>query len=178
MDCKIVEEKIIDYMSGDISGSSAEEIATHLQQCDNCRKEAIILRKTMAALKNGYSEKSEEELSVAAASIRLAVRLALSDGHFDYNEGIAIRASDVDVVWVYGYGWPRYRGGPMHYADSVGLDKIVATLRKYQEMTGSGPSPMRVYSREMTIRQLADVVAYLERQGMKTQAKTGMAAPG
>ena len=49
---------------------------------------------------------------------------------------------------------------------------------KYQEMTGSGASPMRDYSREMTIRQLADVVAYLERQGMETQAKTGMAAPG
>jgi mono/diheme cytochrome c family protein len=49
---------------------------------------------------------------------------------------------------------------------------------KYQEMTGSGASPMRDYSREMTIRQLADIVAYLERQGLKTQAKTGMAMPG
>jgi len=40
------------------------------------------------------------------------------------------------VVWVYGYGWPVYRGGPMHYANSIGLDKIVAALRNYQQQTG------------------------------------------
>jgi 3-hydroxyacyl-CoA dehydrogenase len=51
-------------------------------------------------------------------------------------EGIAIRASDIDVAWVYGYGWPVYRGGPMHYANSIGLDKIVAALRNYQQQTG------------------------------------------
>ncbi len=51
-------------------------------------------------------------------------------------EGIAIRASDIDVVWVYGYGWPVYRGGPMHYANSIGLDKVVAALRNYQQQTG------------------------------------------
>ena len=47
-----------------------------------------------------------------------------------------IRASDIDVVWVYGYGWPVYRGGPMYYANTVGLDKIVAALRSYQQQTG------------------------------------------
>ena len=51
-------------------------------------------------------------------------------------EGIAVRASDIDVVYVYGYGWPVYRGGPMHYANSLGLDKVVAKLRHYQEATG------------------------------------------
>ncbi len=52
-------------------------------------------------------------------------------------EGIAIRASDIDVVYVYGYGWPVYRGGPMHYANSLGLDKVVEKLRAYWQSSGS-----------------------------------------
>lgn len=46
-------------------------------------------------------------------------------------EGIAIRASDIDVVWVYGYGWPVYRGGPMYWANSMGLDKVVARMEEF-----------------------------------------------
>ena len=45
------------------------------------------------------------------------------------DEGIAIRGSDIDVVWVNGYGWPVYRGGPMHWADSVGLTEIVEKVK-------------------------------------------------
>ncbi|HWL47815.1 MAG TPA: 3-hydroxyacyl-CoA dehydrogenase family protein, partial [Sphingomonadaceae bacterium] len=44
---------------------------------------------------------------------------------------IAQRASDIDVVWVYGYGWPVYRGGPMFWADLTGLQKIVDGLNKH-----------------------------------------------
>ena len=43
-------------------------------------------------------------------------------------EGIALRPLDVDVTKLYGYGFPRYRGGPMHYADQIGLDKVLATI--------------------------------------------------
>ena len=50
----------------------------------------------------------------------------VNEGAKILEEGMAQRASDIDVVWVYGYGWPVYRGGPMHWADSEGLDKIVA----------------------------------------------------
>jgi 3-hydroxyacyl-CoA dehydrogenase len=46
-------------------------------------------------------------------------------------EGKAQRASDIDVVWIYGYGWPVYRGGPMFWADTEGLKKIVAGLDKH-----------------------------------------------
>jgi 3-hydroxyacyl-CoA dehydrogenase len=48
-------------------------------------------------------------------------------------EGIAQRASDIDVVWVYGYGWPVYRGGPMFWADTEGMDKIVEGLKRQEE---------------------------------------------
>jgi len=57
----------------------------------------------------------------------------VNEGAKILEEGIAQRASDVDVVWVYGYGWPVYRGGPMFWADSVGLPNIVEGLRRQEE---------------------------------------------
>jgi len=57
----------------------------------------------------------------------------VNEGAKILEEGIAQRASDIDVVWVYGYGWPVYRGGPMFWADTVGLDTIVEGLRRQKE---------------------------------------------
>lgn len=51
-------------------------------------------------------------------------------------EGIAQRPSDIDVVWINGYGFPTYRGGPMHYADSVGLASILTAIKQYQQRYG------------------------------------------
>jgi len=47
------------------------------------------------------------------------------------DEGIALRASDIDVVYLTGYGFPLYRGGPMFYADTVGLRNVLAAMEKY-----------------------------------------------
>jgi 3-hydroxyacyl-CoA dehydrogenase len=55
----------------------------------------------------------------------------VNEGAKILEEGMAQRASDEDVVWVYGYGWPVYRGGPMFWADTEGLAKIVAGLEKH-----------------------------------------------
>ena len=71
----------------------------------------------------------------------------INEGAKILDEGIAMRASDIDVVYVYGYGWPIYRGGPMHYANSIGLGKVVEKLRHYQDKTGDDfwtPSPYLV----------------------------------
>lgn len=57
----------------------------------------------------------------------------VNEGAKILEEHIAQRASDIDVVWVYGYGWPVYRGGPMFWADSVGLQKIVEGLKRQEE---------------------------------------------
>ena len=46
----------------------------------------------------------------------------INEGAKILEEGKAQRASDIDIVWIYGYGWPVYRGGPMFYADTVGLE--------------------------------------------------------
>ena len=52
-------------------------------------------------------------------------------------ERLAYRASDIDVIWTSGYGFPRWRGGPLHYADALGLDNVVAQLRALSS-TGGG----------------------------------------
>jgi 3-hydroxyacyl-CoA dehydrogenase len=54
----------------------------------------------------------------------------INEGAKILEEGKAYRASDIDIVWLNGYGFPAYRGGPMFYADSVGLPAIVAKLRE------------------------------------------------
>jgi len=61
----------------------------------------------------------------------------VNEGAKILEEGMAQRASDIDVVWVYGYGWPVYRGGPMFWSDTVGLQNIVDGLRRQEERMGS-----------------------------------------
>ncbi|HEV8311165.1 MAG TPA: 3-hydroxyacyl-CoA dehydrogenase NAD-binding domain-containing protein [Methylomirabilota bacterium] len=71
----------------------------------------------------------------------------VNEGAKILEEGIAIRASDIDVIWVYGYGWPVYRGGPMFWADQVGLPAIHDRLREYGRRTGDPfwtPAPLLV----------------------------------
>ena len=55
----------------------------------------------------------------------------VNEGALILEEGKAQRSSDIDVVWIYGYGWPVYRGGPMFWAQTEGLPKVVAGLEKH-----------------------------------------------
>jgi 3-hydroxyacyl-CoA dehydrogenase len=55
----------------------------------------------------------------------------VNEGAKILEEGMAQRASDIDVVWINGYGWPLYTGGPMFWADTIGLDTVVFGLEKY-----------------------------------------------
>jgi 3-hydroxyacyl-CoA dehydrogenase len=57
----------------------------------------------------------------------------VNEGACILEEGIALRASDIDMVYLTGYGFPAYRGGPMFYADTVGLDKVLASIEKFQK---------------------------------------------
>ena len=60
----------------------------------------------------------------------------INEGARILEEGIAARPGDIDVVWLYGYNWPAWRGGPMHHADAIGLPRIVDRLAAYAEQTG------------------------------------------
>jgi len=68
----------------------------------------------------------------------------INEGAKILEEGIAIRPSDIDVIWIYGYGWPIYRGGPMFYADLVGVKKIYDKMMEFQKKEGDVfiPAPL------------------------------------
>jgi 3-hydroxyacyl-CoA dehydrogenase len=65
----------------------------------------------------------------------------INEGAKILEEGKAQRASDIDVVWIYGYGWPVYRGGPMFYADTVGLKTVLDKLKEFQAKFGDDFKP-------------------------------------
>src|SRR6202022_2695955 len=69
----------------------------------------------------------------------------INEGARILEEGIAYRPGDIDVIWIYGYGWPVWRGGPMFYADGVGLARIRDRLAHYAERSGDAslkPAPL------------------------------------
>jgi 3-hydroxyacyl-CoA dehydrogenase len=69
----------------------------------------------------------------------------VNEGAKILEEGIAQRSSDIDVVYVYGYGFPVARGGPMHFADAVGLPEVYETICSYRDQLGADywePSPL------------------------------------
>ena len=61
----------------------------------------------------------------------------INEGARILEEGIASRPSDIDVIWMNGYGWPSWTGGPMHYADKVGLKHIADRLDFYADSSGN-----------------------------------------
>lgn len=61
----------------------------------------------------------------------------VTEGARIIEEGIAARAGDIDVIWTNGYGFPRYRGGPMHYANEVGLQNVYQRVVDFEQRFGS-----------------------------------------
>jgi 3-hydroxyacyl-CoA dehydrogenase len=69
----------------------------------------------------------------------------VNEGMRILEEGIAQRPGDIDVVYVYGYGFPAWRGGPMHYADAVGLEVVLARIEEFRGRFGDDnwtPAPL------------------------------------
>jgi 3-hydroxyacyl-CoA dehydrogenase len=60
----------------------------------------------------------------------------VNEGAKILDEGIALRASDIDVMWLHGFGFPRWRGGPMFYADNVGLAKVYEAVQGFHREHG------------------------------------------
>jgi len=77
--------------------------------------------------------------------IERAIYSMINEGAKILEEGIAARPLDIDVVWLNGYGFPVYLGGPMFYADTVGLKKVYEAILKYKDLVGAEywtPSPL------------------------------------
>jgi 3-hydroxyacyl-CoA dehydrogenase len=92
------------------------------------------------AAKRGVTRRSISDEEIIA---RITTALA-NEGARVLEDGFAIRASDIDVIYHNGFGFPRYRGGPMFYADTVGLPTVLARVREYRDRFGDywKPAPL------------------------------------
>jgi 3-hydroxyacyl-CoA dehydrogenase len=72
----------------------------------------------------------------------------INEGAKILEEGKAIRASDIDMVWIAGYGWPVYRGGPMFYADTVGPKTVLARMEEWERTLGPEFKPSELLRRK------------------------------
>lgn len=68
----------------------------------------------------------------------------INEGAKILEEKKAIRSSDIDVIWMNGYGWPIYRGGPMFYGDTIGLDKVLAKMKTFEGQMGAEFKPAKL----------------------------------
>jgi len=89
-----------------------------------------VLRARAQALGVPQSQHDDEEI------LERCLYPLINEGFRILGEGVAMRASDIDVVWTAGYGFPRYRGGPMFHAQTIGLPTLLAGIRKYRDRFG------------------------------------------
>jgi 3-hydroxyacyl-CoA dehydrogenase len=99
--------------------------------------EAVILQ---SAKDQGIARRPIDDDEILARCLYAAI----NEGARILEEGIAQRASDIDVMWLYGFGFPRWRGGPMYYADTVGLAKVYERVAAFHREQGAfwTPSPL------------------------------------
>ena len=87
-------------------------------------------------------EKTAKEAGIARRQIgsqeivERTVYALINEGAKILDEGFALRAVDIDIIYINGYGFPAYRGGPMWYGDTVGLDKVLAKIRDLEKQHG------------------------------------------
>ena len=89
-----------------------------------------ILRRTAQRLNIPQRQHSPEEI------VERCLYPLINEGMRILEEGVASRAADIDVVWCAGYGFPRYRGGPLFYADTIGLKTVRDGMLKYRDLFG------------------------------------------
>ena len=92
---------------------------------------ARLIRDEAKRLGVARREISEREI------IERCIYALINEGARILEEGVAQRSSDIDVIWMNGYGFPRHRGGPMHFADTIGPDRVYETICEYRDRFGS-----------------------------------------
>lgn len=89
---------------------------------------------------HGYKSRDISEQEI----LERCIYPMINEGAKILEEKIALRASDIDVVWVNGYGWPVYRGGPMHFGDTIGLDKVLSKMEEFESKYGEQFKPSKL----------------------------------
>ena len=111
---------------------------------------------------NGFERReiSDEEI------VDRCILALINEGADILAEGVAQRAADIDVVYINGYGFPIWRGGPMHHANAMGLDVVIEKLEKYREITGND-----VYKPSEMLKKLANEGSKLTEAPSKEERK-------
>ena len=120
------KQGIFDYVKGDRNPHPSEVTASTIAKY---RQEKGIKARSF----------SDEEIT------ERCLYVMVNEGARILDEGIAMRSLDIDIVWIYGYGFPIYHGGPMFWADQIGLDKVYAKVQSFYDETGEAvwkPSPL------------------------------------
>jgi 3-hydroxyacyl-CoA dehydrogenase len=89
------------------------------------------------AARQGYQKRELSDTEIEQRSIYAMI----NEGIKIVEEGVAVRPSDLDIILINGYGWPIYRGGPMFYADLIGLEKVLKAIEEYEAEFGSRWQP-------------------------------------
>ena len=111
--------------------------------------------------RNGFTPRriSPEEI------VERCIYALVNEGAKEIEEGIALRASDIDVAAVYGFGFPRYRGGPMRYAEDIGLKSVAAKIEAFHARLGYWWKPSQLLldlarQRSQIQRGLAEAISH------------------
>jgi 3-hydroxyacyl-CoA dehydrogenase len=107
------------------AGRYGQKARAGFYRYDENRK-AVADPEVLALLQKSDRAVSDEEI------VERCIYALINEGAKVLEEGIALRASDIDVIYLTGYGFPAYRGGPMFYADTVGLKKIRDRVRDFE----------------------------------------------
>jgi 3-hydroxyacyl-CoA dehydrogenase len=101
---------------------------------------------TAALIENVATTAGIERWSIANEEIvDRCIYALINEGARVLEDGIALRAVDIDITYIYGYGFPAWRGGPMFYADTVGLGKVLARIEEFEKKHGADlwePAPL------------------------------------
>jgi 3-hydroxyacyl-CoA dehydrogenase len=123
------------------NGRRGQKTAAGFYDYDEARnaKPSPLVEKIIAdfAAKKGINRRaiSDEEI------LERCLYPMINEGAKILEEGKALRASDIDIVWINGYGWPVYRGGPMFYGDTIGLGKVLDRMKAFQATMGDEFKP-------------------------------------
>lgn len=138
LECNILDELIEAKRFGQKSGAG-------FYRYDEQRSRATDPAVTQLILRNG-DRRGLVRREIDDQEIQERCLFAMiNEGARILEDGVASRPEEIDTIWINGYGFPKYRGGPMFYADQIGLRKVVERIRHYASQVGSGfwtPAPL------------------------------------
>lgn len=138
LECNILDELIEAKRFGQKSGAG-------FYRYDEQRSRATDPAVTQLILRNG-DRRGLVRREIDDQEIQERCLFAMiNEGARILEDGVASRPEEIDTIWINGYGFPKYRGGPMFYADQIGLRKVVDRIRHYASQVGSGfwtPAPL------------------------------------